>query len=57
MKPAQYAKAIVGGIVAALTAVATGLTDGHLTAAECVAAAIAFFVALGSVFQVPNADA
>lgn len=57
MKPAQYAKAIVGAIVAALTALATGLTDGHLTAVECLAAAIAFFVALGGVWKVPNAGA
>lgn len=51
---ALYAKAIVGSIIAALTAVATGLADEELTRAETVVAVIAFFTALGTVWAVPN---
>lgn len=47
-------KAIVGAIIAGLTAIAAGLTDSSLTAAECVTAAIAFFTALSVVWGVPN---
>lgn len=49
-----YAKAIMAAIVAALTAIATGLDNGELNAAEGVYAAIAFFTALGAVWAVPN---
>lgn len=51
----KYAKAIVGALVAGLTAIATGLTDDVLTNAEWIAAAIAFLGAGGVVWGVPNA--
>lgn len=54
---APYAKAIIAAIIAALTALGTGLTDGHMTAAEWVAVALSFFVALGAVYGVPNTPA
>jgi len=37
-----------------LTAISTGLVDGGLTWSEGITAVIAFFVALGAVFSVPN---
>ncbi len=55
MKPNQYAKAIVSAVVAALTALGTGLTDGGMSPSEWTAVALAFFVALGATFAVPNA--
>jgi len=51
---APYAKAFTAAIVAGLTALATGLVAGGLSWSEIVAALIAFFIALGAVFQVPN---
>ena len=51
----QYAKAILAAIIAALAALGTSLTDGGVSASEWVAVALAFFVALGGVFAVPNA--
>jgi hypothetical protein len=53
---AMYAKAITAAVVAALTAAATGLDDGALSAQEWVAVAIAFLVALGAVWAVPNSQ-
>jgi hypothetical protein len=50
------AKAIVGALVAGLTALLPVLDDG-VTAAEWVTAAVAFLVALGVVWAVPNAPA
>lgn len=49
-----YAKAIVSGLIAGLTALATGLGDNVLSAQEYVTAAIAFLVAFGAVYAVPN---
>lgn len=51
----KYAKAYVGTAVAFLTAVGTGLTDGVLTPAEWVTAAVAGLVAFGAVAGIPNA--
>lgn len=53
--PREYAKAITAAVIAALTALGTGLTDGSMTPAEWVAVALAAAVALGAVFAVPNA--
>lgn len=50
------AKALIATAIAGLTAVGTGLTDGHLTSAEVVAAIVAALVALGAVYGVPNAE-
>jgi hypothetical protein len=52
----KYAKAIVGALVAGLTALLPVL-DGGVTAAEWVTAVVAFLVALGVVWAVPNAPA
>lgn len=53
-KIAPYAKAITGAIVAFLTAIATALDSSGITTQEWVTAAIAFFVAGGAVFSIPN---
>lgn len=52
----RYAKAIIGGLVAFLGAVQTGLADGHVTATEWIVAAVAAVTALGAVWAVPNAN-
>lgn len=52
----KYAKAVVGALVAGLTALLPAL-DAGVTAAEWVVAATAFLVALGVVWAVPNAPA
>ena len=49
-----YLKAIVSALVAGLTAIVTGLGDNVLSAQEYVTAVIAFLVALGAVYAVPN---
>ncbi len=50
----KYAKAIVGAVVAGLTALLPVMEDG-VSAAEWVTALVAFLVALGVVWAVPNA--
>lgn len=52
----KYAKALVGALVAGLTALLPAL-DAGVTAAEWVVAATAFLVALGVVWVVPNKPA
>ena len=58
-KIAPYAKAFVAAIVAALSLLAGYLVNntsfGDITAGQWVSVAIAFFVALGAVFAIPNA--
>jgi hypothetical protein len=49
-----YAKALTGAVIAGLTAIVTGLDDGGIDWQEIVTALIAFFVALGAVYQIPN---
>jgi hypothetical protein len=51
----KYAKAILGGLIAFVGAVAVGYTDGAMTAAEWWTSAGAGLVALGGVFGVRNA--
>lgn len=51
---AAYAKAFTAAVVAGLTAAAAGLDDGSLSAQEWIGVAIAFLVALGAVWAVPN---
>lgn len=53
----QYAKSLIAALIAALTALGTGLTDGSMSPAEWVAVALAFVVALGAVYSIPNAPA
>jgi hypothetical protein len=55
MKPAEYAKAIVGAITAGLTTLATAMDDG-VTGPEVVGVIVAMLVTFGGVFTVPNAD-
>lgn len=52
----KYAKAVVGALVAGLTALLPAL-DAGVNAAEWVTAAVAFLVALGVVWAVPNRPA
>ena len=54
-KPAEYAKAITGAVVAGLTALGVGLADNAMTPAEWVAVALAVAVAFGAVYGTPNA--
>ena len=52
---APYAKALIAALVAGLGVIGASLADGGaLTAQDYVSAAIAFLVALGVVFAVPN---
>jgi len=53
-KIAPYAKAVIAALIAGLTAIVTGLVAGGLSWSEIVTALIAFLVALGAVFSVPN---
>lgn len=53
---APYAKALVGALVAGLTALLPALADERLTSTEVVTAVIAFLVALGAVYAIPNRD-
>lgn len=52
----QYAKALAAAVVAGLTSLYSALGDNAVSTAEWVAAAIAFVVALGTVWAIPNAD-
>lgn len=51
---APYAKAFIGSLVAGLGALLTALDDGSLSAQEIVTVIIAFLVAFGAVFAIPN---
>ncbi len=53
--PAIYIKAILAALVAGLSALATALDNGAISAQEAVTAAIATLVALGAVYAIPNA--
>lgn len=54
MTPTEYAKAIVGALLAGLTALGTALTDGAVTATEWVGVAVAALATFGGVFGVRN---
>lgn len=51
-----YAKAVVGGLVAGLTALGTAMTDDTVTTAEWVGIAVATLGALSFVYATPNRD-
>ena len=51
---APYAKAVTAAVVAGLSAAAAALDDETISTQEWVTIAIAFFVALGAVWAVPN---
>lgn len=53
----QYAKAVVAGATAGLTTLGGALADGHVTAGEWIAVAIAVLGGLGLTAAVPNAKA
>lgn len=53
---APYAKALVAALVAGLTALGTALADGNVEPVEWTGVIVAFLVALGAVFAVPNKD-
>lgn len=55
-KIAPYAKAVTGAVVAGLTALVTALDDETITNQELAIIAVAFFVALGAVWAIPNAE-
>lgn len=50
----KYTKAIVGAIIAALSAYQVAQADGVVTQNEWVTVAVAFLTALGIVWGVPN---
>lgn len=52
----EYAKAIVGAVLAGLAALATGLSDNVMTPVEWIMVATAFLTAGAVVFGVPNMD-
>ena len=56
MKPAEYAKAIVGAVVAGLTALAAAMDSSGVSAAEWVGVAVTTLATFGTVFATPNAD-
>lgn len=53
----RYAKAVVGAVVAALSAYQVAQADNVITQQEWVTVAVAFFTALGLVWGVPNSPA
>ena len=54
--PAVYIKAILGAVIAGLSALATAAEDGGINLAEGLVAAVGALSALVVVYQVPNAD-
>lgn len=53
----RYAKAVVGALVAALSAYQAAQIDNTITTQEWVTIAVAFLTGLGLVWGVPNTDA
>lgn len=51
---AAYAKAIVAGVIAALTSLVQALDDGNVSIQEGVAVALAGLIALAAVYGIPN---
>lgn len=56
MKPNEYRKAIVGGLLAALTSLATAMANEGVSPVEWIGVAIAALATFGSVFGVSNID-
>jgi hypothetical protein len=57
MKVSRYAKAIVGAVIAAGSALVPALADDKLTSGEVITAVVAGLAALAVVWAVPNAPA
>ena len=54
---APYAKALIAALVAGLSVIGAALAESDaLTAQDWISAALAFLVALGAVYRVPNAS-
>ena len=51
---APYYKSVTAALIAFLSAIAAGLSNGHLSAQEWITAVIALLIAGGAVFTVPN---
>lgn len=51
----RYAKAIMGGLTAGLSALGTAMADGQVSTVEWVMVAAAVVAGLGFVWGVPNA--
>ena len=56
MSPQHYLKAIVGALVAGLSALGVALEDGAVTYADGVTIALAVVTALATIWAVPNAQ-
>lgn len=54
MKKETMAKAVIGGVLAALGATQVALADGHVSATEWITVAIAAITVAGGVFGVTN---
>ena len=54
---APYGKAVTGAVLAALTAILTGLDDNSIDWQEIIVAAIAFVTVGSAVWAVPNKPA
>jgi len=50
----RYAKAIVGALIAGLSALITALDDSHISMQEGLTAAVATLVGLSVIWAVPN---
>lgn len=55
MRPQEYAKAIVGGVLAGLAVLGTALTDEAVSPSEWVDIAVATLTVFAGVFGLPNA--
>lgn len=55
VRPQEYLKAIVGGILAGLGVLGTALTDDVVSASEWVGVAVATLTVFSAVFGIPNA--
>lgn len=55
MRPLEYAKAIVGGILAGLGVLGTALVDDVVTYSEWVGVTVATLTVFSAVFGIPNA--
>jgi hypothetical protein len=53
-KIAPYYKAVAGALIAALSALISGLAAGGLSWSEILTACIALIVGFGTVFTIPN---
>lgn len=55
MRPQEYAKAIIGGVLAGLAVLGTALTDNEVSPSEWVDISVATLTVFAGVFGLPNA--